>query len=38
MDQLFTAAVPANAQNLARAERFVGNLEADGGTEMLPGN
>jgi Ca-activated chloride channel family protein len=36
MDQLFTAAVPANAQNLARAKRFVGNLEANGGTEMLP--
>jgi Ca-activated chloride channel family protein len=36
MDQLFTAGVPANAQNLARAKRFVGNLEANGGTEMLP--
>ncbi len=36
MDQLFTTAVPANEQNLARAKRFVGNLEANGGTEMLP--
>ncbi len=36
MDMLFTAAVPANAQNLARAKRFVSNLEANGGTEMLP--
>ena len=26
----------ANAQNLARARRFVSNLEANGGTEMLP--
>jgi Ca-activated chloride channel homolog len=36
MDMLFTAAVPANAQNLARAKRFVSNLQANGGTEMLP--
>lgn len=36
MDQLFTTAVPANAQNVARAKRFVSNLEANGGTEMLP--
>ena len=36
MEQLFTTAVPANEQNLARAKRFVGNLEANGGTEMLP--
>lgn len=36
MDLLFTAAVPANAQNIARARRFVSNLEANGGTEMLP--
>jgi Ca-activated chloride channel family protein len=36
MDMLFTAAVPANDQNLARAKRFVSNLEANGGTEMLP--
>jgi Ca-activated chloride channel family protein len=36
MDMLFTAAVPANDQNLARAKRFVASLEANGGTEMLP--
>ncbi len=36
MDMLFTAAVPANDQNLARARRFVSSLEANGGTEMLP--
>ena len=36
MDMLFTTAVPANAQNLARARRFVSNLQANGGTEMLP--
>jgi Ca-activated chloride channel family protein len=36
MDQLFSAAVAANTQNLARAKRFVANLEANGGTEMLP--
>jgi Ca-activated chloride channel homolog len=36
MSMLFTAAVPANAQNLARAKRFVSNLQANGGTEMLP--
>lgn len=36
MDQLFTTAVPANEQNLARAKRFVSNLQANGGTEMLP--
>jgi Ca-activated chloride channel family protein len=36
MDLLFTTAVPANAQNVARARRFVSNLEANGGTEMLP--
>ena len=36
MDQLFTTAVPANEQNLARAKRFVASLEANGGTEMLP--
>lgn len=36
MDLLFTTAVPANAQNVARAKRFVSNLEANGGTEMLP--
>ena len=36
MDILFTTAVAANEQNLARAKRFVSNLEANGGTEMLP--
>jgi Ca-activated chloride channel family protein len=36
MDLLFQAAVPANEQNLARAKRFVSNLQANGGTEMLP--
>ena len=36
MDMLFTTAVSANEQNLARAKRFVSNLEANGGTEMLP--
>lgn len=36
MDMLFNTAVPANDQNLARARRFVTNLEANGGTEMLP--
>jgi len=36
MDMLFTTAVPANDQNLARAKRFVSSLEANGGTEMLP--
>src|SRR5262249_61305870 len=36
MDMLFTTAVPATEQNLARAKRFVSNLQANGGTEMLP--
>jgi Ca-activated chloride channel family protein len=36
MDMLFTTAVPATEQNLARARRFVSNLQANGGTEMLP--
>ena len=36
MDMLFSTAVAANEQNLARARRFVSNLEANGGTEMLP--
>jgi Ca-activated chloride channel homolog len=36
MDLLFQTAVPANAQNIARARRFVSNLQANGGTEMLP--
>lgn len=36
MELVFQTAVPANDQNLARARRFVSNLEANGGTEMLP--
>ena len=36
MDVLFSDAVPANAENLARAKGFVGALQAKGGTEMLP--
>ncbi len=36
MDLLFQTAVPATPQNIARAKRFVRNLEANGGTEMLP--
>ncbi len=36
MDMLFPAAVPAHGENLDKARRFVKNLEADGGTEMLP--
>jgi len=36
MELVFQTAVPANEQNLARARRFVSNLEANGGTEMLP--
>ncbi len=36
MELVFQTAVPANEQNLSRARRFVSNLEANGGTEMLP--
>src|SRR5690606_27964780 len=36
LELVFQTAVPANEQNLARARRFVSNLEANGGTEMLP--
>ncbi len=36
MDLLFQTAAPATPQNIARAKRFVRNLEANGGTEMLP--
>src|SRR6185295_815285 len=36
MTMLYTAAVPANAQNLTNAKRFVSALQANGGTEMLP--
>src|SRR5690606_27067048 len=33
---LFPVAAPATPDNLDRARRFVQNLQADGGTEMLP--
>lgn len=33
---LFMQPVPATANNLARARRYVGDLQADGGTEMAP--
>ena len=33
---LFPQAVPAHGENLDLARRYVGNLEANGGTEMLP--
>ena len=33
---LFPQAVPAHGENLDVARRYVGNLEANGGTEMLP--
>ncbi|MBO6906166.1 MAG: marine proteobacterial sortase target protein, partial [Parvibaculum sp.] len=33
---LFPDAVPAHGENLAVAKKFVKNLEANGGTEMLP--
>jgi Ca-activated chloride channel family protein len=33
---LFEEPVPASAENLARAQRYVRNLRATGGTEMLP--
>jgi len=33
---LFMQAEPATANNLARARRYVNNLQADGGTEMAP--
>jgi Ca-activated chloride channel family protein len=36
MDVLFTDAVPADAENLRRAQGFVSRLEARGGTEMIP--
>ncbi len=35
-DKLFPDAVPAEAQNLARAREYVSRLYATGGTEMLP--
>lgn len=33
---LFMESVPANANNIARARRYVKGLNADGGTEMAP--
>ena len=35
MDSLYPASVPASSEHLREAERFVGALEARGGTEML---
>ncbi|WP_339339989.1 marine proteobacterial sortase target protein [uncultured Oceanicoccus sp.] len=34
--QLFNQAMPANAGNLATAKAYVEQLQADGGTEMMP--
>src|SRR5690606_29462871 len=36
MDLFASAAVPADAAMLSRARGFVGGLEAEGGTELLP--
>jgi len=36
MDQLFAGSVPADAEHLAQARAFVGALQANGGTEMVP--
>jgi Ca-activated chloride channel family protein len=36
MDVLFPGAVPADAENVARAKAFVDRLQASGGTEMVP--
>jgi Ca-activated chloride channel family protein len=35
-DAVFSGARPATPQNLATASRYVGRIQADGGTEMLP--
>ena len=35
-DAVFSGAQPATSQNLATASRYVGRIQADGGTEMLP--
>ena len=35
-DAVFSGAQPATPQNLATASRYVGRIQADGGTEMLP--
>jgi len=36
MDQLFSSSVPADTEHLAQARSFVGALQANGGTEMVP--
>ena len=36
MDVLFPAPVPADSEHLGRATSFVGALQAEGGTEMVP--
>ena len=36
MDVLFSDSVPADAEHLAQAQRFVNALQARGGTEMVP--
>ncbi len=36
MEELFPQSVPGDNENLNSAKRFVRNLSADGGTEMLP--
>ena len=36
MDVLFPAAVPADREHVGRATSFVGALQANGGTEMVP--
>ena len=35
-DKLFNRSQPANLQNIVRAQHYVSNLQAGGGTEMLP--
>jgi Ca-activated chloride channel homolog len=35
-DELFPAPVAADVTNIDAAQRFVGNLQANGGTEMIP--
>ncbi|MEH2623910.1 Ca-activated chloride channel family protein [Bradyrhizobium sp. AZCC 1719] len=36
MDLLFPSAVPADSEHIGRATSFVGALQANGGTEMVP--
>ncbi|KRQ97433.1 hypothetical protein CQ12_01775 [Bradyrhizobium jicamae] len=36
MDALFSSAVPADKEHIGRATSFVGALQANGGTEMVP--